>query len=109
VDSLEIEPGIDPNVVLGFAVVAGPVNTLFTITSALVAVGASDPWAHVSAALTVTDLDGNGATLTGGHAAGRALEARYNSPGLPVWAGLLGTHGAGALDTEVATDRCKVP
>lgn len=105
IEKLELVPGEDPNVKLNFAASTGSATTTFTFTSAPVAVGASSVWGYATAAVTVTDRNGNGATLTGDLTGGRAFEARYNTATPVVFAGLLGTHAASPDDTAVAVDR----
>jgi hypothetical protein len=64
---------------LSFNVLAGSVDTTFTITSALVSFAAINPAeGRASASLTVTDLNGNGVTLTPGADQGGAYTSRYN-------------------------------
>ena len=82
----------DPEVNLGFDVEAGSTETIFTITSALVGFPAIDPAeGRASAALTVTDTDGDGATLTGQGPRGGAYLAQYNGmvPGGETFAELI--------------------
>lgn len=78
----------DPDVMLNFNVIAGAVDTLFTITAGPVNFGAIMAEGRASASLTVTDLNGNGVTLTPNLAiqAG-AYTSRYNGlpPGAPVF------------------------
>jgi hypothetical protein len=69
----------DPDVTLSFNVIAGTVDTTFTITSALVSFAAINPaQGRASASLTVTDLNGNGVSLTPDAAQGSAYTSRYN-------------------------------
>ena len=67
---------------LSFSVAAGSTDTLFQITSALMPVDPpiSPAQGAASAAFTVTDFDGDGATLTGSAGAGgdKAYLAHYN-------------------------------
>jgi hypothetical protein len=72
----------DPVVSLSFLVSSGGVPTDFTITSANLSF-TSIPSAsgRASAAVTVTDIGGNGASLTGLNVDGQAYEAFYNDPG----------------------------
>ena len=73
----------DPEVNLNFAVQAGSDTTSFSIASALLTF---DPITNAqgiaSAAMTITDQNGDGATLTGIGATGGAYLAQYNG-----WAG----------------------
>lgn len=82
----------DPSVVVQFAVSAGVADTEFTITSALNSFPTIDPaLGRATAGLTVTDVDGDGATLTGLGPGGAAYLSRYNGvvPGGVTFADLL--------------------
>ncbi len=64
---------------LGFSVIAGTEDTQFTIKSALVSFDTiANGEARASAAFTVTDFVGTGATLSGDGPAGGAYLAQYN-------------------------------
>lgn len=83
----------DPQVALNFAVLAGGLPTMFTVTSALLSFPAINPaFAHASAAATVTDLNGDGASFTGAFAGGDAYLAQYNGfvPGGTTFTTLVG-------------------
>lgn len=70
----------DPQVNLGFVVMSGTSATTFTIDSALLSfppIPGGVGEGRASAAMTVTDLDNNGATLTGLNGPGAYL-AQYN-------------------------------
>jgi len=85
----------DPQVTLDFAVVAGPAVTSFNIASALLSFPTiNNPDGQASAAYTVQDNTGDGATLDGlaGTAPGNAYLAQYNG-----WAAMQ----AGTTFTEV--------
>lgn len=87
----------DPVVALSFEVTAGAADTVFTIDSALLsfpAFGSAEGRAR--AGVDVSDLNGNGVTLTGGFAGGKAYRSAYNGP---VGAG---TTFATLIDTPVA-------
>ena len=95
----------DPAVSLAFAVVAGPVDTTFTITSANAGfLPIVNPDAFATAAVTVTDLNSNGVALTGLQTGGKAYKASYNSPAVD-WAFLVGSVSAPADDSNIATER----
>lgn len=87
----------DPEVNLNFAVQAGPNNTVFHIASALLdgfdPIPAAYAIGYAHASYTLTDFDGNFATLTGIGATGGAYLAQYNG-----WAGAPG----GPLGTTFA-------
>ncbi len=69
----------DPQVNLGFNVLAGDTTTSFTIASALLMFPTISPaQGRASAAFTVTDTNGNGATLTGTGPNGGGYMAQYN-------------------------------
>ena len=90
IDSLQVKLDGDPQVILNFAVVAGNTDTNFCIQSGTVSFSPLvNPLAVASAAITVTDNDGDGAVLTGLEPGIRAYEARYN--GSSVYADLIQT------------------
>jgi len=64
-DGLEVGYIADPVISMGFLVTAGGSTTNFTITSALLSFPTIDAVARASAAITVTDIDGDGALMTG--------------------------------------------
>jgi hypothetical protein len=65
----------DPSVTVNWTVTAGNVPLTFTINGPVVPVGLVNPVGTVSAGITLTDRNGNGATLTGGFAGGMAYQA----------------------------------
>jgi hypothetical protein len=70
----------DPQVTLGFAVTAGASATNFTISSSIVnfdPLNVTD--AYATAAISITDLNSNGASITGLYAGDKCYEARYNA------------------------------
>ncbi|MBL8878721.1 MAG: hypothetical protein JNG88_06325 [Phycisphaerales bacterium] len=96
----------DPQITMGFSVQAGGAATTFTINSALVPVNPNitNGTAFASAALTLTDTLGNGASLSGLHG-GNAYRADYNGfvgTGSQ-FASLVGTFGAAPLQTANAS------
>ena len=71
----------DPAVTMNFAVQAGPSITTFTITSALLSFTTMDGEARITTGFSLTDADGDGATLIGiGNPNGNqgAYLAQYN-------------------------------
>lgn len=69
----------DPQVSLGFAAMAGNSNTIFSITSALIGFPGINPaTGEASAAMTYTDVNGNGGGLTGNGPGGGSYLAHYN-------------------------------
>jgi MYXO-CTERM domain-containing protein len=71
----------DPAISLGFAMQGGSTPTLVTISSALLTFPTlTDPTAHSSAAMTITDTsaDGTGVTMHGNNGGGFGYEANYN-------------------------------
>ena len=72
----------DPRVNVSFQTQAGPAATSFTITAAQVSFAAISPaMGRASAAITVTDTEGNGALLTGLEpGSGGSYLAQYNGP-----------------------------
>jgi hypothetical protein len=70
----------DPRVILNFAVLAGNADTTFTITSAGLSFSSINPaQGTATAAVTVTDNNGNGAVGTGLLSSGTFYEASYNN------------------------------
>jgi len=67
----------EPVVALDFVVIAGSAETTFTITSAVLNFLPINAEGTANAGMTVTDQNGDGATLTGLYA-GKAYEATYN-------------------------------
>lgn len=82
----------DPQVSLDFSVMAGPSDTMFVIDSALLSfptiTGAEG---RASAAYSLSDLNGNGAALSGTASGGVGYLAQYNGfvPGGTTFAGLI--------------------
>lgn len=73
----------DPQVNLAFSVQAGPADTAFTITSALLSFPTiQNAQGQASSAFTVTDTNNNGALLTGGNDDANAYNAWYNGGNL---------------------------
>ena len=104
VDGLTLTMDADPGVSLAFAVTAGPSGSTFTVNSALVSFGAiTNPVAFASAGITLTDLDSNGASLTGLYAGGKAYKATYN--GSVDWALLLPGLTGNPDETTTLSDR----
>ena len=86
----------DPVVGMNFAVESGPTTTTFTITSALLSFTPMDGEARITAGFSCTDVDGDGATLTGiGNPSGAqgAYLAQYN--------GFAGTLTGSTFDEEI--------
>lgn len=69
----------DPVVALGFAVTAGGSDTIFTITSSTVSFSTiEDAIGRASAGITLTESDGDTATMTGLQPGGALFTAFYN-------------------------------
>ena len=80
VTSLIVSIDVDPGVELKFEVTAGSSAKRFTISSVAVPFSAIfKPLAYATAAVTVTDNDANGATLTGAYDEDKAYRASYNA------------------------------
>lgn len=74
---IEIDP--DPVVNLHFSVQAGPTPTRFTKTSSLLSFAEiPDARARASAGITVTDVDGDGASVVGQMPGDKVYSANYN-------------------------------
>jgi len=74
----------DPVISLNFNAVAGAVATTFRVTSAILPVGILNPVARAQAGITITDLDGNGATVAGLYGGGLTYRSACNVLGGPV-------------------------
>lgn len=89
----------------GFAVQAGSLPTLFELQSELLSFGAiANPEGKATVGLTVTDSNGDGATLTGYTPNGGAYLAQYNGfvPNGTTFAEAIGQVVAGAFDVASA-------
>ena len=97
----------DPVVSVSFAVTAGAVPTAFTFTSAKLTfpVLDTDVVGAASAGVTVTDLDSNGAWLSGAFEGGKAYEALYFTPAQTVFARLVNGAAAGPDDSGTSRGR----
>jgi MYXO-CTERM domain-containing protein len=94
----------DPAVDLGFVIQAGAASTDIKVTAPTVSFAAlSNPDACASAAMTVTDINGNGASVTGLHPGGACYRARYNAS--TAWADLIPGVSAGANSSNSASGR----
>jgi len=92
----------DPIVNLGIVVQAGGSATSFTVTSGLLSFSTINPaQGKATAATTVTDGDGDGATLTG-NLSGKSYQAHFNgaAPGGTVFAGLTNGMAAGSNESN---------
>ncbi len=102
--SLSFELNGDPAVSLNFSITAGSSPTLITISSSTISfTPIINAQAFATAALTVTDFNGNGATATGTFAGAKAYEARYNGSG--VFADLVSPVVAGMNASNIGTER----
>lgn len=93
----------DPQIGMGFSLTSGDAETQITISSAMLsfAPGIGSAVGSASAAITLTDVQGNGATLTGTGPGASAYSAHYNgaAPGGTVFAsGLPGLSTGGSDD-----------
>jgi hypothetical protein len=104
IDSLGIALDGDPAVNLNFAVTAGATPTLISVASSTVVfapLNGADGFA--TAALTVTDNNGNGASAVGMFGANKSYQATYN--GGSVFAQLVSPVGAPGDGTATGTER----
>jgi hypothetical protein len=105
VNDVGVSLNADPGVSLGFSVDAGTADTTFTIDSAIVTFAAiADPVAYASAGVTLTDNNGNGASLTGLFAGGKAYQTFYNSTNTP-WMSLIAPATIAAYQSGSLIDR----
>lgn len=99
--NLELGVDGDPVVKLNFDVYAGSSLTNFTITSAIVSFPTIVGKGTATAAVTVTDNDGNGAAANGLYDDGKFYQARYN--GSTLFASLVsGPVAADPYSSEIA-------
>ncbi len=100
--------GTQPNTItLSFTFFAGASDTRFEVDSNLFAIDPLlDEAARATAAITVTDSNGNGVTSTGGGAGGAHYTAQYNGqPGTAFASLLVGPVTAGNGQSNTADDR----
>jgi hypothetical protein len=101
-DSLTLTMIEDPSVSVAFAVTAFSSDTTFSLTTATLAFPAIlNPNAVASASATLTDNNGNGATLTGLQTGARQFRATYN--GSTDWAFLVNSLAAPAFGSVAGT------
>jgi hypothetical protein len=104
IDSMGVFLDGDPAVNLNFAVTAGPTPTLITVgSSTVVFAGLNGADAFATAALTITDNNGNGASAVGMYGANKSYQATYN--GGSVFAQLVSPVLAGPDDTSTGSQR----
>ena len=104
IDSLGIYLDGDPAVNLSFAVTAGATPTLISVASSTVVfapLNGADAFA--TAALSITDGNGNGATAVGTYPGNKAYQANYN--GGSVFAQLVSPVVAGVNSSATGTER----
>jgi hypothetical protein len=104
IDSASLSYVADPQVGLNFGVIAGSLDTMFTISSATLSFPALNPAeGRASAGISVTDGNRDGASLTGNIAAGKSYRASYN--GGTVFADLVSDDSTGiAFGTFTSSD-----
>ena len=105
---LEVAVDADPGISVNFSVenTTNSPKTYEVTTIPLEFPAIVNPLAYATAAFTLTDSDGNGATLTGLLPGGKAYEAIYNNgdPGI-VWTRLVGSFTADAYDSAISKER----
>jgi hypothetical protein len=98
----------DPQANVTFGVMAGTSDTTFTLSSGLVSFAPiTNARGRASASISLTDLNGNGATLTGLGSGGSRYRANYNGavPGGTAFTNLLtGTETAGSFASATFND-----
>ncbi|GMV97894.1 MAG: PEP-CTERM sorting domain-containing protein [Phycisphaerae bacterium] len=100
----------DPAVSLNFSVTANNTDTIFTITTAVLGFPTiNNGQAFATAAITVTDNNGNGALLTGLQPGNKAYQARYNAGPMLVWADLVDPVSAAADASQTGSERKPSP
>ncbi|MCY2924073.1 MAG: PEP-CTERM sorting domain-containing protein [Planctomycetota bacterium] len=103
ITELSLQTDSEPYVNLKWAVEAGPTDTTFDFSTAVVSFSPlTNPQAYASAGVILTG-DSDGATITGLFDGGKIYQARYN--GGTVYANLAGGFTVGADTTEFHGDR----
>jgi hypothetical protein len=93
IEKLVLKMNADPEVGIEFATRAGYSATTYSFLSDVVTFGALvNPTASASAAISLTDRTGNGATITGLFDGGKVHQAKYN--GSSVFANLVSGYSA---------------
>ena len=104
IDSLSVALDGDPAVTLNFAVTAGASATFISVTSSTVVFAPiENAEAFATAALSLTDGNGNGATANGVFPGNKAYQARFN--GGTVFADLISPVAAGPGSSSLGTER----
>jgi len=103
IESLEVSLLADPVVALNFVFTAGPAVTTFTVSSAQVPFATLvNPDAYATAAITVTDNDLDGATVTGLLPGSKSYKAATN---LGTWVNLVDDVTAGLGSSNISSER----
>lgn len=104
IDSLGVFLDGDPAVNLSFAVTAGPTPTLITVgSSTVVFAPLNGADAFATAAISVTDNNGNGASAVGTYAGNKSYQASYN--GGSVFAQLVSPVAAASNSSAIGSER----
>lgn len=104
IDSLSVALDGDPAVTLNFAVTAGAAATFVSVTSSTVVFAPiTDADAFATAALSLTDGNGNGASANGIFPGTKAYQARFN--GGSVFADLVSPVVAAPGSSSIGTER----
>jgi len=104
--SSKVEYIDDPFIAVFFAVLSGPSPTTFVIASGLLSFPTIDPAeGRATVGFTVTDVNGDGVTLTGKNINGDSYLAQYNglAPTGTTFASLIPGLAAGSLSTNTAS------
>jgi hypothetical protein len=91
----------DPTITVAFAVQAGAVPTTFVITSGVLSFPPFNAEGRATVGMSVSDTDGDGATLTGNHSGGGSYLAQYN--GISTFTELITGIVAGAYSSSTAS------
>ncbi len=103
IDSLSVGLNGDPAVSLSFAVTAGSAATVISVSSSTVLFSPiANADAFATAAISLTDGNGNGASLIGGFS-GKSYEAQYN--GGTIYTDLVSGFSAGADASSINSER----
>jgi hypothetical protein len=107
VDNMYCQMIADPQITVNFSVNSTSLATHFQITSGVLSFGGINPaQGKATAGITITDNDGDGASLTGLHAGPKAYRANYNGtiPGGTIFDNLVGNFVAAADDSATLSE-----
>ncbi len=105
-EGLEVNYVADPVVQMGLVVTAGASSTHFIVTSALLSFAQFNAVARASAAITITDNNGDGASFSGNYAGSKAYRAMLNggvASGVQ-FAALVNNQSTGSFSSNISAE-----